>query len=191
MIKKTFLLLLLVIMVASTTQAQSVEDFLALRNDNIEEVNLRLSNLNWQLYDEDEQRKGDIIVYTYKNENDIDAMLGIQWIDYVNRPKHYNKNRLSFQVQNKELYEQFVNEIKTLGFYYIYQKNVYDNDVMLYSNSDVTIEIIESKSKYMYDSGTYYNFAFYNKLEYEVVFKDENPLENNPFTSISLYNKSK
>lgn len=191
MIKKTFLLLLLVIMVASTTQAQSVEDFLALRNDNIEEVNLRLSNLNWQLYDEDEQRKGDIIVYTYKNENDIDAMLGIQWIDYVNRPKHYNKNRLSFQVQNKELYEQFVNEIKTLGFYYIYQKNVYDNDVMLYSNSDVTIEIIESKSKYMYDGGTYYNFAFYNKLEYEVVFRDENPLENNPFTSISLYNKSK
>ena len=191
MIKKTFLLLLLVIMVASTTQAQSVEDFLALRNDNIEEVNLRLSNLNWQLYDEDEQRKGDIIVYTYKNENDIDAMLGIQWIDYVNRPKHYNKNRLSFQVQNKELYEQFVNEIKALGFFYIYQKNVYDNDVMLYSNSDVTIEIIESKSKYMYDGGTYYNFAFYNKLEYEVVFRDENPLENNPFTSISLYNKSK
>jgi len=178
-------------MVASTTQAQSVEDFLALRNDNIEEVNLRLSNLNWQLYDEDEQRKGDIIVYTYKNENDIDAMLGIQWIDYVNRPKHYNKNRLSFQVQNKELYEQFVNEIKALGFFYIYQKNVYDNDVMLYSNNDVTIEIIESKSKYMYDGGTYYNFAFYNKLEYEVVFRDENPLENNPFTSISLYNKSK
>lgn len=191
MIKKTFLLLLLVIMVASTTQAQCVEDFLALRKSNIQEVNLRLSNLNWQLYDEDEQRKDDIIVYTYKNENDIETMLGIQWIDYVNRPRHYNKNRLSFQVQNKELYEQFVNEIKALGFFYIYQKNVYDNDVMLYSNNDVTIEIIESKSKYMYDGGTYYNFAFYNKLEYEVVFRDENPLENNPFTSISLYNKSK
>ncbi len=191
MIKRTLLLLSLVVMLASTTQAQCVEDFLALRKSNIQEVNLRLSNLNWQLYDEDEQRKDDIIVYTYKNENDNNAMLDIQWIDYVNRPKHYNKNRLSFQVQNKELYLQFVNEIKALGFFYIYQKNVYDNDVMLYTNNDVTIEIIESKSKYMYDGGTYYNFSFYNKLEYEDVFRDKNPLENNPFTSISLYNKSK
>jgi len=180
----SILLLLLVTSVCNISRAQYIKDFLDLRKNNLEEINLKFSNLNWQFYKEREQLKNDMTVYTFKNINKVSD---IMWIDYIYRPRHCDKNRLSFQVQSKELFNQLISEIKNLGFYYIYQENASGEDIMLYSNNEETIEIISSKNKDLHNDEVF-NFTFYNKLEYDAIFQEENPLENNPFTSISLYN---
>lgn len=182
------LLTSLLIILFSSMFAQNIEDFLNLRASNFDAVKEELTCNNWYLYDEDEQRKNDIYVYTFKHIDDVQSMVSIQWIDYVHRPRHYNKNRLSFQIQNKALYEQYISEIIMLGFVFDQTKEIYDNNIFVYTNGDVSIEVITSQSKYMYDGSVYYNFAFYNKLEYDAVFekeKEANQKKIAPLTNIT------
>jgi hypothetical protein len=155
--------------------AQSVEDFISFRNNiKIDDFISCMQEMNWHLYDEDEQRKNDILVYTFKQNNDLNSMMDIQWINYVYRPRHISKNRLSFQVQSINLYEKYIIEILELGFSLELEK-VFDNHTMfVYSNKIEKIEVITSQNKYLYDGTKYYNFAFYNSTEYDAVFIEEN-----------------
>lgn len=164
----------LLILFVYTSNSQSIVDFLFLRQASTTELFASMQEKNWFLYDEDEQRKNDILVYTFKQTDDIQSMLGIQWIDYVHRPKHHNKNRLSFQVQNLELYEKYISEMHQLGFTLDLEK-AFDNHIMfVYEKDNVKIEVISSQNKYLNDGMMYYNFAFYDAIEYDAVFLEEN-----------------
>jgi hypothetical protein len=171
---KLLLTLKMLFLLVYTSNAQSVEDFLFLRKTNVHEVHANLQDKNWYLYDEDEQRKNDILVYTFKLNHEVNSMMGIQWINYVDRPKHNNKNRLSFQVQNLDLYEKFISEIIQLGFVLELEKAFDNHTMFVYGNKDEKIEVITSQNKYLYDGTKYYNFAFYNAAEYDAVFIEEN-----------------
>lgn len=192
--KEALITPILLVMLVYTSGAQSISEFLLLRQATTEQVFKKLENQNWYLYDEEEQRKEDMYVYTFKLADDVESMLGLQWIDYVYRPKHNNKNRISFQVQSYKLFEKYLKEILALGFVLELEK-VYDNHIILvYRSEEVKIEVIESQNKYLYDGTKYYNFAFYNAMEYDAVFSKENEMystkiPNNLNTASVIYFK--
>lgn len=191
---KLILLKLFCLLLVYTCNAQNISDFLHLRQLSQEDVIENMNQKNWHLYDEDEQRKNDILVYTFKLNDEVESMVGIQWVDFVYRPRHVNKNRISFQVQNAELYEKYMTEMIDLGFKLNLEKAFDNHIIFVYNNEEVVIEVITSQNKYLYDGMKYYNFAFYNQLEYDAVFKDENekytkkPAENVNVVTINYFN---
>lgn len=191
---KLILLKVAFVLFVYTSNSQSLSDFLHLRLLAQDEVMDNMNQRKWHLYDEDEQRKNDILVYTFKLNDEVESMVGIQWVDFVYRPRHVNKNRISFQIQNTELYEKYITEMIELGFK-LHLEKAFDNHIIfVYNNDEVVIEVITSQNKYLYDGMKYYNFAFYNQLEYNAVFKEENekyskkPAENVNAVTINYFN---
>jgi hypothetical protein len=148
-------------------------------------VNQSITECNLELYDVDEIGRNKIHL-TYKNENDLKSYQTYQWIDFI-----YYHNRISFQIQNVELFKKYLQEITDLGFVFVRKKIVDRQIYEVYTNGKHTIDVITTQNRYVYDGGKYYNFAIYDTEEYETVFKEENlkysipEKEDNQFVSFA------
>lgn len=163
-------LLLLFTAYNSFSQDISITDFLQLRATSTNAVESKLNSLNIELYDSENIGNGKTH-YTYQNS---DALSAFQWVDFISTPDAHWDNRLSFQIQNIELVKKYLTEMKALGFYFTGKKVVDRQIYEMYTDGFSIIELITSQSKKGYDNNMYFNFAFYNAVEYQYAFADEN-----------------
>ncbi|MCA9749783.1 MAG: hypothetical protein KC414_11815 [Romboutsia sp.] len=154
-----------------------MQDFLFYRLLDADQLNVALEEKGWYMYDFAEWRK-DMVEYNFRISGEPEAC-NVEFIDFIYRPNHYKKNRISFQLKDTCKYNDYIQAILTNGFSFVRDK-VYDryNHILVHSDAVTTIEIIQSQSTYLYDANKYYNFAIYNTLEYEIVFAKEHQDEN-------------
>ena len=164
----------------SFSQSIGIADFLQLRGKNNNVIESKLTSLNIQLYDQDEQGSGKTH-YTYQNNNTSEN--SFQYVDFVYAQDEQWNNRLSFQVQNIELVKKFLTQMKDLGFYFDNKKVVDRQIYEVYTDGMNTIELITSQSRSAYDNNhteMFFNFVFYNTDEYQYAFANENKIYSVP-----------
>ncbi|MEZ5054843.1 MAG: hypothetical protein R2807_08825 [Chitinophagales bacterium] len=170
-------MLLLYLSVNTFAQNLSINDFIQLRSNDNDAIESKLTQQNFNLYDEYEVGYGKYHLIYQNNET---ANSTVQWIDIVYENNGQWNNRLSLQTQDIGQVKKYLTELKGLGFYFKNKKIIDRQIYEVYTNGINTVELITSQSKnaYHYDNTMYFNFAIYSSSEYDYSFANENKKYN-------------
>lgn len=157
--KNKFLILFLFIFFSTFSQNMSFVDILSLKDKNKTEVIKYLKKNNWEILNKHyskEHKFGDIR-FAFDNKN-TDKQIP-QYLTFYHQNEKKENNRIQLEVLNKEKFDKYLNELKSLDFKFIITKVDANQTKEIYKNKTTTIEvIIMPVDNYFGKQQTFYTF---------------------------------
>lgn len=154
-----FLILFLFIFFSAFSQNMSFVDILSLKDKNKTEVIKYLKKNNWEILHKHyskEHKFGDIR-FAFDNKN-TDRQIP-QYLTFYHQNEKKENNRIQLEVLNKEKFDKYLNELKSLDFKFIITKVDANQTKEIYKNKTTTIEvIIMPVDNYFGKQQTFYTF---------------------------------
>jgi hypothetical protein len=161
--KIKFLILFLFIFFNSFSQNMTFVDILSLKDKNKSEVIKFLNEYNWEIMHKHyskEEKFGDIR-FAFDNKS-IDRQIP-QYITFYHQNEKKENNRIQLQVLNKEKFDKYLTEFKSLDFEYITTIMDANQTKEIYKNNTTTIEvIIMPVNNYFGKQQTFYTFYIFD-----------------------------
>ncbi len=170
--KNILTILFLLIFSISFSQNITFEEILNLKSKNQSEVKKYLKNKDWEIMHQHyskELKFGDIR-FSFDNKNP-DRQIPL-FITFYHEANDFTKNRIEFEISNKEKFDKYLIQFKSLDFKYVDTKNDVNQTVETYQNETTTIQVtIMPVENYYGKQQTFYKFYIidnnYKRTEYK------------------------
>lgn len=150
--------LLLFFFTLSFSQNIDFEDILNIKTKNASEVKEFLLNKNFKIAQEHyskEMKFGDILFLSQnKQDNEIPTSIAFYY-----EGNDLTKNRINFEMNNQEVFDRYLNQLKELNFKVVSTKTEKNITIESYKNETTTIEIkIRFVENHFGKQRTFYSF---------------------------------
>ncbi len=170
--KYKLIILFLFVFTISFSQNMTFEKILSIKNKNLSEVKKYLKNENWEIMHEhfSKQFKFGDIRFSFDNKNPNREIP--LFITFYYEANDLVKNRIEFEISNKTIFDDFLNQFKSLDFKFINSKSDVNQTIETYKNETTTVEVkIIPIENYYGKQQTFYKFYIidnnYKQTEYK------------------------